>query len=569
MVLVGGAAAGAAAPTYEPDPQAVGTLALYDASGNQVTSGNINNPIAVYAVGSATVRSGDVKAVIFGASPNPDATSTHSRDWSVEQWTAFTPYPLSSGPANVQTLSQTHPVATIGSGDETLGTFISDFPNTPAADSQTAFQNLYQIRLETANAAGTFQTGVYDEMDVLVSGTTWTQVFPTVATTTSTVLTSSANPTVTGTNVTLTATETAADNSHPAGSVQFVDGTTNIGSPVPVNGSGVATASTSFSTTGGHALHAVFTPTDTSSFSGSTGDLTETVNPPATVTTTTLGVVQDGTAGHDVTLTATVAPSAAAGTVAFFDNGSSTAIPGTVSASGGTYTLDLPSGLAAGGHSIVAKFSPTDVTQFEASQSAPQSFVLQPPAVGACAQPGAQCTDTQNIQVTVPVGTLVISTPYTASSPLDLGTMSLTNNASLLTANAPFQNIVVTDTRSGDLPYTVSALASPLTTTNPTQGAGSVNVINGENVGLTGLTATGDASYTGSLTGTHSNAAASPAVQPGDGGTVGLGGTTSHDVFDSDHGLGTVTMNGTLTINAPVNTVPGLYTGTITFTVGG
>ena len=88
-----------------------------------------------------------------------------------------------------------------------------------------------------------------------------------VITPTTTTLTASPSPASTGATVTLTATETPAT----AGSVQFEVGGTDLGSPVAVNASGVATTTTTFATAGTESLSAVFTPTSTS-FSGSTGN---------------------------------------------------------------------------------------------------------------------------------------------------------------------------------------------------------------------------------------------------------------------------------------------------------
>lgn len=577
-LVVGSGAANAAAPTppYEPDPQGTGTISFFDASGNQITSGTITDaPIAAYAVGSQTIRAGDTKAALFAAQPNPNA---NIQLWNKDTLSSFTSYPVSSGPANIQTLSATHPVVTGSGGDLSLDTFIQEFPNTdpsgigcayagtPAGCTNTAYQNLYQLRIKTADTTGQ-QTANYAVADVLVSGSSWTQVFPAQLTATSTALTANPNPATQGASVALKATVSPAA---AAGSVQFQDGGANVGSPVAVS-SGVANLSTTFSTTGTHHLTAVFTPTDTATYNGSTSTtVDEVINPPATHTSTSLAVTQDGTAGDDVNLVATVSPSAAPGSVAFFDNGSSTAIPGTVTPNNGVYTLDLPSGLAAGGHSIVAKFSPTDVTQFEASQSAPQSFSLQPPASNTCAHtPDANdsrtntCVDPQTVQVTVPAGSLVISTPYTSTNPLDLGTMQLQPNATELKASAAFNNIVVTDTRSGNLPYTVSALSTPLTDGKSNPGS----TINAQNVGLTNINAVGSSGFGGVTTGTD-NPAADPAVLPADGGSKGLGGTTAHPVISTDHGIGTLTVNGLLTITAPTSTEAGLFTGTITFTVG-
>jgi hypothetical protein len=576
-LVVGSGAANAAAPTppYEPDPQGTGTISFYDASGNQITSGSItDSPIAAYAVASQTIVAGDSQAVLLGAQPNPSANTA---GWNTDQLGSFTNYPLTTGPANIKTLSQTHPVETGAAGDFSVQNFIDEFPNgapggvgcayaaSAAGCTNTAYQKLYQLRVKTSHAG--IQSNNYAVADILVSGSTWTQIYPAQLTATSTALTANPNPATQGASVALKATVSPAA---AAGSVQFQDGGTNIGSPVPVS-SGVANLSTTFSTTGTHHLTAVFSPTDTATYNGSTSStVDEVINPPAAHTSTSLAVTQDGTAGDDVNLVATVSPAAAPGTVAFFDNGSSTAIPGTVTSNNGVYTLDLPTGLAAGGHSIVAKFSPTDVTQFEASQSAPQSFSLQPPASNTCAHtPDANdsrtntCVDPQNVQVTVPAGSLVISTPYTSTNPLDLGTMQLQPNATELKASAPFKNIVVTDTRSGNLPYTVSALSTPLTDGKSNAGS----TINAQNVGLTNINAVGSSGFAGVTTGTD-NPAADPAVLPSDGGSKGLGGTTAHPVISTDHGIGTLTVDGLLTITAPTSTEPGLFTGTITFTVG-
>ncbi|MGH3801522.1 MAG: Ig-like domain-containing protein [Pseudonocardiaceae bacterium] len=94
-----------------------------------------------------------------------------------------------------------------------------------------------------------------------------THVVTTAPTATSTALTASpASPVAQGTRVTLTAAVTPAE---AAGTVQFTDGTTNIGAPVTVSNS-TASGTTSTLTVGDHQLTAVFTPTDPAAFSSST-----------------------------------------------------------------------------------------------------------------------------------------------------------------------------------------------------------------------------------------------------------------------------------------------------------
>ena len=110
-----------------------------------------------------------------------------------------------------------------------------------------------------------------------------TQCAPTTSTGgpvgTEVVLSSSANEPTVGQTVVLTATVSATDGTHPAGSVQFLAGLTTIGSSVAVNGSGVATTTTAFASTGFQPLSAVFTPTNTTGYSSSTATYSEFVVP--------------------------------------------------------------------------------------------------------------------------------------------------------------------------------------------------------------------------------------------------------------------------------------------------
>jgi hypothetical protein len=300
----------------------------------------------------------------------------------------------------------------------------------------------------------------------------------------------------------------------------------------------------------------------------------------STPTTTSLAVSQSGVAGTDVSLSATVdGPGAipnTAGTVSFYDNGSASPLNGAPVTSGsGTYPFDIPAGLPAGSHSIVAMFTPTDPASFQASQSAPSPFFLSGPLAGPCASPGSVCTDTQTVQTQVPVGTLIINTPYTPANPLDLGPMTLNSNGTEFNVSGGFRCITVADTTAGSLPWTAQVLASNLVDQNPPAGA-TVTAINAENVGLTGMTrpvAPADAptcsdaqSYTG-VVATADNPAAEPPVALADAGSQGLGGTSSHTLAQGSGGDGAATLDGTLTINAPTNSAAGTYTGTITFTV--
>jgi hypothetical protein len=276
----------------------------------------------------------------------------------------------------------------------------------------------------------------------------------------------------------------------------------------------------------------------------------------------------------DVTTPATIITS---GTVSLFDNGSSTPFASGSVGAGGAFSITFTY-TSAGSHSVVATFTPASDALFAGSSSAPVTFTEQAPAC-------TTCNDVQTITATVPAGTISISTPYTATSPLNLGTLQLTPGGQYFTASAQldpnagdvptagqspsttFDGITVVDTQSGNLPWTVSAAAS-----NLSDGSGHPNgVISGENVGLTGLAGVfvpGNAIVAGDVILTN-QAAATPPVAPTDGGSQGLGNGPHTIASDTAQPDGTVGINGTVTLNAPTSTEAGVFTGTITFTIVG
>jgi Bacterial Ig-like domain (group 3) len=118
-------------------------------------------------------------------------------------------------------------------------------------------------------AAGAFVVAVAVGGALLIGGVA--NAAPSVSTNqvtaTSTALTASpASPVAQGIPVTLTAAVSPAE---AAGTVQFKDGTTNLGDPLTVT-NGVASVTMSTLAAGSHQLTAVFTPTDSAAFSPST-----------------------------------------------------------------------------------------------------------------------------------------------------------------------------------------------------------------------------------------------------------------------------------------------------------
>ena len=102
---------------------------------------------------------------------------------------------------------------------------------------------------------------------------------------TTTTLTSDVNPSLVGQNVTFTATVTSTFAGIPTGTVQFsIDGV-NVGTPVTLDASGVATYATSTLIAGSHPVVATYN--GVLPFGGSSGSLTQVVNQAGTATALT------------------------------------------------------------------------------------------------------------------------------------------------------------------------------------------------------------------------------------------------------------------------------------------
>jgi hypothetical protein len=127
----------------------------------------------------------------------------------------------------------------------------------------------------------------------------WTEEYPDAGVsthTTSTLLAAApVSPTTQGTNVTFTATVSGDDSTHPAGTVQFLDGNQDLGTPVTVN---TTDGTAAYTTTtplipGSHTIHAQFTSTAQNYGNAPDETITYVVNPVAATPTIT-GTAQVG-----------------------------------------------------------------------------------------------------------------------------------------------------------------------------------------------------------------------------------------------------------------------------------
>ena len=226
----------------------------------------------------------------------------------------------------------------------------------------------FQIFIGTATTSGT--------QGATLTATV-TDAPPIVATTTS--LTSAPNPSTYGQPVTFAATVTPAFTglAPPSGTVDFMDGSTNLGSGT-LNAAGGATISTAPSAlkAGIHAITAVYH--GDSEYSGSTSPPVSQEVDQADTTTSLTSALNPSPYGQSVTFTATVSPPSSGlptptGTVTFLDG--LTDIGTGMLNSAGTATFSTSS-LTAGDHLITADYGGD--SNYEGSSGSVPQTVNQP-----------------------------------------------------------------------------------------------------------------------------------------------------------------------------------------------
>ncbi|MGN8247140.1 Ig-like domain-containing protein [Cellulomonas soli] len=338
-----------------------------------------------------------------------------------------------------------------------------------------------------------------------------------------------------GTEVTLTATVAP---SAATGTVEFFAGSSSLGTGTVTGGTAALT--TAALPVGSAQVTAVYSGDSTYEPSTAAAVTVEVsaVAPRSTTTTLTVDPVT-GAAYQSVALTAAVASAAGAptGTVTFSDNGTTL---GTVPVTAGVAPVFTTNVLGAGTHSLVAAFTGTAPYTSSTSAAVSAEYTL------------AGAVHEQTVTVDIPVGSITLTTPYTPSSPLALGTAVLDPVDSTYAASAEFRDIVVTDTRAGNLGWTASVVSSPFV-------AASGDSFDGRYAGLTGLVATQ----------VPGNALSAADVVLTDNApyTVGLAAPKVFASYPSARSLGTAHLAGVLGVDqVPSSVAPGLYTATVTLT---
>ncbi len=338
--------------------------------------------------------------------------------------------------------------------------------------------------------------------------------------TTSTAITSSANPSVSGQNATLTATVTSAGGT-PTGTVQFTVGGVNYGAPVTLSG-GTAQLSTAGFPVGANNVQAIYSGGP--GFTGSTSPVfAQTVNPANSVVTVSTSP-NPAVTGQGFTITANVTPAAPGsgtptGTVTFYVDG--VPVCTAVVLASGQATCNAP-GMPAGNHVVTATYSGN--SNFNGNTGTQSGGTTVNPAnttLGLTASPNPSAVG-QSVTVTATVA------PVAPGFGTPTGTVTFSVNGSPVCTN-------------------VAMTGAQATCNLPTQNAGNHPVV---------ATYNGDANFNGSNGSLVGGLTVNPANT-----TLGLSASPNPSVTGQS-----VTVTATV---APVAPGTGTPTGTITFSING
>jgi len=159
-------------PPWEPDPNSLGGVVLYDSGGNVVTDGSDLSHIADFAAAASGPSAGATFATMYFAAP--DHTKVTGL-WTTDAQ-GSSAFPNNSAPAPIDGF--TRPVVTLSPSDGCLICSIGGF----VKDSTTGWANIYQVRIFDSGPGGAGSGTNYWSADLLVDegAGTWTQVYPVI-----------------------------------------------------------------------------------------------------------------------------------------------------------------------------------------------------------------------------------------------------------------------------------------------------------------------------------------------------------------------------------------------------
>jgi hypothetical protein len=343
-------------------------------------------------------------------------------------------------------------------------------------------------------------TAIYsgDNTYVGVGSSYFTQTVNAKATTTTTI-TSSQNPATVGVPVTLRASVSPAS---ATGTVQFLDGATVIGASAIASGS--ASLTTSTLAQGSHSITAVYSG-DAADIASTSGVLTQTVNAKTAASVSLSSSANPSVVGVAVTITASVSPVSATGTVQLLDGGT---VIGTASVASGVASFSTSS-LARGVHSLTAAYS-GDATDTAATSGVLTQTVQTAASISLTSTPNpSNAGQTVSLSATVSPstatgtvqfldGATVLSTVTLSSGHAAFSTSQLAGGAHSLTAvyggdssDTAATSAVVTQTINVPPPTAPSSLTATASGSSQINLSWTASTTNGVTYDVYGSTANG------------------------------------------------------------------------------
>lgn len=357
-----------------------------------------------------------------------------------------------------------------------------------------------------------------------------------------------------GRDVVLTANLAAVFGAVPAGTVEFLEGSTSLGTANVAAGAASASITKNDFAQGNHTVKAVFTPANTAYRAATTPDVNFEIAIPQTSVVLATDPSPSAQQFSLVTISATVTPSNAVGVVDFFDGGGKI---GTGTVRGGIASI-TKGDLALGNRTLTAQFVPTSTNDFGGSTSAPVTLGVTPRSGPAPLN--------QTLEARVDsTGTLAISLVPGQDGLVSFGTLALSANADRLEASGAMDAVSISDTRFDNPGWELSAQATPFVgaTSNAQVSAAYVSVA------PTVVSAAGnqptDRTKSDYVTAGRSVSGADPTVDP----AASAGGLASKVTLAAASAgwRGVARVEAGLTLAFPVSTTPDSYRSTMTLTV--
>jgi hypothetical protein len=449
---------------------------------------------ATFTTTALTIGQHSITAVYSGDTNTQTSTSAILTQ-SVKQTTATA---LTTTAASVVAGTSVTFTATIASGVTATGSVIFNDGGTAIGNGTVNGSGVATFTTTTLAAGSHTITAQYQGDGNSLTSTS-AAVTEKVQAVTSTIVVSSSDPSSAGASVKFTATVTATGTNGStgalSGTVTFLDGTTTLGTGT-LNGSGVATFSTTALALGAHSITASYAAT--TFFAGSVSPvLTQTVNL-ATSTTMLASSANPSIVNAAVTFTVTVLGTGATptGTVTFKE-GTATLGTSALNATTGTATLTL-STLSVGSHSIIATYSgdPSNVVSSSAAMAQVVNKATTGTTLTATPNPSSQGVFVQFAAVVTSNGTAATGTVSFMEGTTVLGTSTLNGSgvATFSTNALTMGQHTVVAVYAGDAANGTSSSASLQQNVLPATGVGlSANL----NPGVAGAAITFTATVTG------------------------------------------------------------------------